>query len=175
MLQLAPCSLADAQKFTDAHHRHLPAPIGHLWSTAAVIDGHPVGVVIVGRPSSRALDDGWTVEVVRCTTTGERNVCSLLYSSVWRAAKARGYQAATTMTMSVESGASLRASNWVPERDIRPARGGWDCAARQRSNTVNPARLRWWAPGSKRGPHEPITWPQIDQDPTLFDDAEVTP
>ena len=108
-LTLAPCSLADAKITTAAWHRRLPeAGLGHLWSTAAVLDGRVVGVIIVGRPVARMLDNGRTVEVTRCTTDGTPNACSLLYSATWRAAKARGYLAATTMTDADEPGASLR-------------------------------------------------------------------
>lgn len=174
-LRLAPCAFDVARDFTTTHHRHLDGPIGHLWSTAAVLGSDVVGVVIVGRPVARILDDGWTVEVVRCTTTGERNVCSLLYSAVWRAAKARGYRAATTMTMTEETGASLRAANWEPETDIRPARGGWHRPARPRANTSNPSRVRWWAPGSDHGPHAEIDWPGADPEPSLLDLLETAP
>lgn len=47
-----------------------------------------VGVVQVGRPVSRVLDDGKTLEVVRLCCDGTRNVCSFLYSAAARVAKA---------------------------------------------------------------------------------------
>lgn len=159
-LELAPCSWADAKAFTDAQHRHLGAPVGHLWSTAAVVAGEVVGVIVIGRPVARALDDKWTVEVIRCTTTGHANACSSLYSAAWRAAKARGFRSATTMTMESEDGASLRASGWTPDGQVRRGHGGWGRRSRSRQNAPNPPRVRWWAPGSDRGPHVQLRWPE---------------
>ena len=61
------------------------------FSIAAAVDGEIVGVAIVGRPVSRYLDDGWTLEVNRLCTNGYRNACSFLYSAAWRAARNLGY------------------------------------------------------------------------------------
>lgn len=110
-LIIAPCRLKEAQEFVRIHHRHLPPSIGHLWSTAAIADDRVVGVVMVGCPTGRMLDGGWTVEVTRCATGGTPNACSLLYAAAWRAAKGRCYRSAITMTMQSESGASLRTTN----------------------------------------------------------------
>jgi hypothetical protein len=74
-------------------------------------------------------DDGWTAEVTRLATTGERNACSMLYRAAWRAAKALGYRRLITYTLPEEGGASLRGArfkclgqagggNWG--RDSRP-------------------------------------------------------
>src|ERR1051326_9404917 len=73
-----PARFADACDFIRQHHRHLDPPRGHKFSLA-VHDGHKIaGVVVVGRPVARHLDDGWTVEVTRCCTDGTRNACSKL-------------------------------------------------------------------------------------------------
>ena len=69
-------------------------------------------MVIVGRPVSRYLDDGWTLEVNRLCTDGSRNACSMLYSAAWRAARAMGYKRLITYILESESGASLRAAGW---------------------------------------------------------------
>mgnify|MGYP001183478322 CR=1 FL=1 len=171
-LRLVPCSLADARAFTAAHHRRLPtAGPGHLWSIGVAVGATPVGVAIVGRPVARMLDDGWTVEVTRCTTDGTKNACSMLYAAVWRGAQARGYLAATTMTDADEDGASLRGAGWRVETTERPERSGWDCPTRKRPNTSNPARLRWWAPGAREAP-VPVEWPTAaSAQPALFDVA----
>ena len=71
-----------------------------------------MGVAIVGRPVSRRLDDGWTLEVNRLCTTGERNACSMLYGAAWRAARAMGYKRLITYTLISEKGTSLRAAGW---------------------------------------------------------------
>ena len=72
-----------------------------------------MGVAIVGRPVSRYLDNGLTLEVNRLCTTGEKNVCSMLYAAAARAAKAMGYQKIITYTLDTEPGASLRAAGWT--------------------------------------------------------------
>jgi hypothetical protein len=68
---------------------------------------------MVGRPISRYLDDGLTLEVNRCCTDGTKNACSMLYGAAWRAAKALGYKHIVTYTRQSENGASLRASGWT--------------------------------------------------------------
>ena len=71
-----------------------------------------IGVVIAGRPVSRHLDDGLTLEVNRLCTDGTRNACSMLYAAAWRAARAMGYKRMVTYILESENGASLRASGW---------------------------------------------------------------
>ena len=72
-----------------------------------------MGVAIVGRPVSRYLDDGLTLEVNRLCTTGEQNACSMLYGAAARAAKAMGYHKIITYTLDSEPGTSLRAAGWT--------------------------------------------------------------
>ena len=112
MLKLIPISLADANAFVAEHHRHHKPVRGHKFSLGCEQDGTLVGVAIVGRPVSRYLDDGTTLEVNRLCTTGERNACSFLYGAAARAAKALGYQKIITYTLDTEPGVSLRAAGW---------------------------------------------------------------
>ena len=72
-----------------------------------------MGVVIAGRPVSRYLDDGFTLEVTRLCTLGGRNVCSFLYAAAARTAKAMGYRKIITYTLDTENGASIRAAGWT--------------------------------------------------------------
>lgn len=65
MLELVPISLKEANAFVERNHRHHKPVTGHKFSVAAAMDGEIVGVAIVGRPVSRYLDDGWTLEVNR--------------------------------------------------------------------------------------------------------------
>lgn len=74
-----------------------------------------VGVAMAGRPVSRALDDGRTVEVLRVCTLGAPNASSRLYGAVCRAAAALGYRQAVTYTLASESGTSLLASGFRPD------------------------------------------------------------
>mgnify|MGYP007069998595 CR=1 FL=1 len=92
MLELTPISLAKANEFVNLFHRHHKAVTGHKFSIGCSQNGLLVGVVIVGRPVSRYLDDGMTVEVNRLCTLGVKNACSFLYSAAARAAKAMGYK-----------------------------------------------------------------------------------
>jgi hypothetical protein len=113
MLSLIPVSLKDANAFVKNHHRHHKPTTGHKFSIGCECDGQLVGVVIAGRPVSRYLDDGRTLEVNRLCTTGERNACSILYAAAARAAKAMGYRKIITYTLDTEPGTSLRAAGWV--------------------------------------------------------------
>ena len=90
MLTLTPVSLATANTFVAEHHRHHKPVTGHKFSIGCTADGQLVGVAIVGRPVSRYLDDGQTLEVNRLCTDGTKNACSMLYAAAWRAARAMG-------------------------------------------------------------------------------------
>lgn len=113
MLSLVPVSLKDANAFVAEHHRHHKPTRGHKFSIGCETDGRLVGAAIMGRPVSRYLDNGWTLEVNRLCTTGERNACSMLYAAAARAAKAMGYRKIITYTLDSEPGASLRAAGWT--------------------------------------------------------------
>lgn len=112
MPRLIPVSLKEANAFVQAHHRHHRPVVGHKFSIGCEADGRLVGVAIVGRPVSRYLDNGWILEVTRLCTTGEKNVCSMLYAAAARAARAMGYRKIITYTLETEHGASIRAAGW---------------------------------------------------------------
>lgn len=125
-LRIVPCNLATARDFVALHHRHHKPPVGHKYSIGIASGDEMVGVIIVGRPIARLLDDGLTLEVLRsCVANGVPNGNSMLYGAAWRAAKALGYVRLITYTQDGESGASLRAAGWrvVAQRKPRP---GWD-------------------------------------------------
>ncbi|MDR3310951.1 MAG: hypothetical protein LBS90_06345 [Oscillospiraceae bacterium] len=112
MLELTAVSLKLANEFVALRHRHHKPVVGHKFSVGCSCDGKLAGVAIVGRPVSRHLDDGKTLEVTRLCTNGTKNVCSFLYSAAWRAVKAMGYKKIVTYTLASENGASLRAAGW---------------------------------------------------------------
>lgn len=112
MLKLIPVSLKTANAFVAEHHRHHKPVTGHKFSLGCMQEGQLVGVAIVGRPVSRYLDDGLTLEVNRLCSTGEKNVCSFLYGAAARAGKALGYQRIVTYTLDTKPGTSLRAAGW---------------------------------------------------------------
>lgn len=143
-LRLVPVRQRVARDFVAKHHRHNRAPRGGLYAIGAKVGQVLVGVVIVGRPVARALDDGLTVEVLRCCTDGTRNAPSFLYGAAKRAAQALGYRRCVTYTLQVEPGASLRAAGWQQAAMLR-ARKGWDAPSRPREvGTVDgQAKIRW--------------------------------
>ena len=112
MLELRPCDFQTARDFVKLNHRHNKPPAGHKFSVACYDGDRLCGVCMVGRPVSRFLDDGLTLEVNRCCTDGTRNACTMLYGAAMRAAKALGYKRLVTYTLQSEPGTSLRASNW---------------------------------------------------------------
>jgi len=144
-LHLQPISFKEASLFTRLHHRHHNPPQGHKFSVALNDGQQVVGVVMVGRPVARMLDDGSTLEVIRLCTNGSRNACSMLYATAWKATRAMGYQRLITYTTEKEGGASLRASGW---KLIGATAGGqWGRPSRPRLNVRDPgAKTLWEAP-----------------------------
>ena len=139
-----PLPLDEANAFVAKHHRHHKPVQGYKFAIGAAKDGHIVGVIIAGRPVSRHLDNGWTLEVTRACSDGTRNVNSFLYGRVTKAAAAMGYTRIVTYTMQGESGASMRAVGW---REIGLCGGGlWNREGRPRVD-VHPLqrKIRWEA------------------------------
>jgi hypothetical protein len=142
-LTIVPCKFDEARAFIARHHRHHLPPIGHRFSLAVADEAGAVrGVATVGRPVSRMLDDGWTLEVTRVATDGCPNACSALYGATWRATKALGYRRLVTYTLASEPGSSLRAAGW---RVVAETAGGtWTRDSRPRIDK-HPLqhKLRW--------------------------------
>lgn len=114
-MEVRQTTLREANLYVEQHHRHHDRVIGHKWSLAAYKDGRLCGVVIVGRPTGRRLDDGETLEVTRLCTDGTRNACSFLYAAAARRAKREGYSKIITFILQSEPGTSLRAAGWTME------------------------------------------------------------
>lgn len=129
-LALIPIELGEANAFIAQFHRHHKPTVGHRFSIAAALDGEIVGVAIVGRPVARGNQDGWTVEVTRLASSGERNVCSFLYGACRKAAFALGYRRIITYILDTEPGTTLKAAGFR----LLGVRGGgsWDCRSRPR-------------------------------------------
>lgn len=148
MLELTPINLDEANAFVSQHHRHHKPVVGHKFSMAVSTAGKVAGVAIVGRPVSRHLDNGWTLEVNRCCTDGTKNACSMLYGAAWRAAQALGYRKLITYTLAHEGGASLRATGWrlIGER----GGGSWHRESRPRIDTHPTAQKLLWEAGAEQ-------------------------
>lgn len=116
MLEITPVTLKEANGFVQKYHRHHRPSAGHKFSVAVANEsGTIVGVAICGRPVSRYLDDGRTLEIARLCTDGTENACSKLYGAACRAAKAMGYTRVVTYILQSEPGTSLKASGFVCE------------------------------------------------------------
>lgn len=143
-LTIVPINLDEANEFVRQHHRHHD-PVPGCKFCLVVAAGDPLtihGVAIVGRPSARMLDKGWTLEVTRTCTDGTKNANSCLYGACWRAARALGYLKLITYNLPEEGGVSLTAAGWTC---VGEAGGGsWSRESRPRVDTHPLQRkLRW--------------------------------
>lgn len=109
---LVPLTLREANAYVSLNHRHHKPVVGHKFSIGCSYRGELIGCAIVGRPVSRHLDDGWTLEVNRLCTTGARNVCSFLYGAAARITREMGYKRIVTYILESEDGASVKAAGW---------------------------------------------------------------
>lgn len=130
-LKAVPMELKDVQNYIDTYHRHHKASHRDKFRLGCEIDGKIVGVIQVGRPVSRILDDGHTLEVLRLCSDGTDNVCSFLYSRAARIGKEMGYDKIITYILESENGASLKASGWKLEAD-HVGGASWDTSSRPR-------------------------------------------
>ncbi len=136
----------EANLFVAEHHRHKSHVAGHRFAIGAALGGEIVGVAIVGRPLARALQDGWTAEVLRCCTDGTPHAPSKLYAACWRAWRAMGGRRLVSYTLASEPGTSLRAAGW---RVVGQVEGReWHSESRPRVEAAGVQtldKLRWEA------------------------------
>lgn len=133
-LKAIPLELKEANEFVASLHRHHDPVHRDKFRIGAWCDDKLVGVVQVGRPVSRMLDDGRTLEVVRLCSDGTKDVCSFLYSRAARIAKEMGYHKIITYILESESGASLKAAGW--HQEATTSGGHWSRPSRLRSTTA---------------------------------------
>ncbi len=147
-MKIVPIGIKAANEYVAAHHRH-HKPVRGCKFCVSVEDenGECCGVAICGRPVSRYLDDGTTLEINRVCTNGTRNVCSMLYGACVRAAKALGYKKVITYTLASETGASLKARNFINEGRscLQGEAGGTIWTGERRRDNGVPAekKVRW--------------------------------
>lgn len=109
---------SSASDFIDKNHSHNKRTVGHIFSLALWIERKLVGVAVCGRPTSRHLDDGRTIEVYRnCVIRHYPNACSMLYGACIRTAKKKGYTKVITFTRMSELGSSVKAANFKMEAE----------------------------------------------------------
>lgn len=147
-MNLVPVTLRAANAYIEEHHRHHGKVQGHKFSIGAERGGELIGVVVVGRPVARMLDDGKTAEVTRlCVQEGFRNACSKLYAAAWRAARAMGYLRLVTYILASETGITLKAAGWT-RSEQRSEGGSWSRPSRPRDDKhpLEP-KVRWEVTG----------------------------
>lgn len=133
-MRAVPLELKNANDFVRNLHRHHDPVHRDKFRVGAEHKGKLVGVVQVGRPVSRMLDDGKTLEVVRCCTDGTKNACSFLYGKAARIAKEMGYKRIITYILCTEQGASLVAAGWAYDGETKG--GDWSRPSRLRNTTA---------------------------------------
>lgn len=139
VMQLLPMTLKAAFAFIALNHRHHKPPQGGLFAIGLTEGETVIGCVVIGRPVSRMLADGYTAEVTRLATDGSKNACSMLYGAAWRACRAIGYRRLVTYILDSEPGTSLEAAGW---KLIGQAGGGsWSRLSREREDN-HPVQMK---------------------------------
>ena len=114
-MKIIPITLKAANEYVAENHRHHKPVTGCKFCIGCQDGEQLVGVAICGRPVSRHLDNGKTLEINRLCTNGKRNACSKLYGACVRIARDMGYEKVITYILESENGASLKASNFICE------------------------------------------------------------
>lgn len=130
-MKAVPLELKEAQEYIHKHHRHHEPAHRDKYRIGCIEGDELVGVIQVGRPVNRHMDDKKTLEVLRLCSRGDKNVCSFLYSRAARVAKELGYSKIITYILESETGTSLKASGWRLE-DENVGGGSWNCPSRPR-------------------------------------------
>jgi hypothetical protein len=144
-LYAIPIELKEANSYVDMFHRHHDPVYRDKFRIGCINENGTLhGLIQCGRPVSRNLDDGRTIEVVRCCTDGTKNACSFLYSRMARIAKEMGYSKIITYILESEDGTSLKASGWHMEATTQGNRS-WDCPSRRRNTTAPTCAKQRWA------------------------------
>lgn len=153
-LKIVPISLKTANAFVEELHRHHSKVQGHKFSIGVMDRDKLVGVCIVGRPVSRYLDNGNTLEVTRLCTDGTYNACSILYARAAKIAKDMGYSKIITYVLQSESGTSLKASGWICEGET----GGGNWSAPSRPRELIPSQMSLFPQKEKYPIEKKVRW-----------------
>jgi hypothetical protein len=160
-ITVVPCTNEAAKSYVDSFHRHHGSSVQARFCLAALDEERKVrGVVMVGRPVARLLDNGWTLEVNRLASDGCENACSALYGASRRVAKEMGYRKLITYIREDEPGTSLRAAGWQFEEVIR----SWNMPGRMRTDKTEIVRRGRWSVQLNQGDFE-IEWPALSAAP----------
>ena len=140
-MKIIPITFKAAKQYIKEHHRHNPNVVGGKFAIACEASGRICGVAVCGRPVSRYLDDCKTLEINRVCTDGTKNACSMLYGACCRIARAMGYEKVITYTLQSESGASVKACNFICDGEA----GGTHWTGKRNRGQDIPAEMknRW--------------------------------
>lgn len=149
-LRVDPISFKEMCIFVDKHHRHTKAPRGWKFGLGCYNGNELIGVASVGRPVSRHVDDGETLEVNRVCVNPDidsnlvHNACSMLYAASAKRAKKDGYKKIVTYTLVTELGTTLKAVGWEIEYTQKKG-GSWNSKTRRRGRLMTDGipKHRW--------------------------------
>ena len=145
---LSPIGIREANLFVAQYHRHCCATWRNGGKFAIALRDSSkalVGVVIVGRPVARLLNDDFTAEVLRLCVApnAPRGACSSLYRAAWRTWRAMGGTRLVTYTLQEESGASLRGAGFTPIAQVRGHQWNRDGRHREVRDLYDKPKIRW--------------------------------
>lgn len=146
-LIIVPCTIAEANSIIEKYHRHHPKVAGGQFAIGLAYKSLPhklVGAAVCGRPVSRELNTGFTIEVNRTVViNGIKNGNSMLYGRAAQIARLMGYSRIITYTQEGETGASLRGAGWELGYKL-PARKGWNSSSKPRDGNDNDNIIRYF-------------------------------
>ena len=144
-LKIIPITIKTANEFVKNHHRHSKPTVGGRFAIAATFDDQIVGVAIVGRPVSPAIDQNKTAEVTRLCVLPDapRNTCSFLYGRCWRIWQQMGGHTMLTYTLKEETGASLRGAGWQQVSEVKPSSWNRPSRARKHQPVYDKPKWKW--------------------------------
>ena len=123
-MKCIPISMAEANEFIIKLHRHSKKVRGCKFCIGAMKDNKLVGILVLGRPVARKLDNRYTAEVLRTCSDGTKNVNSFLYAKAWNIWQQMGGNKIITYTLQKESGISLKACGFEKEAVTKPFKKG---------------------------------------------------
>lgn len=176
-LRVRPITQSAAFAWLGREHKHLPPPAGWLFGVAVESDGALCHVVVLGRPTARALQNGLTAEVTRAaspkTHAPTPHAASKGLAAITRAALALGYTRLVSYTRSDEKGTTYRAAGWWPTAITDG--GEWSRPSRSRKAAVQPCRKVRWEYGPAAAPAIDVALPleQPQQEIALGDTEAV--
>ena len=120
-MKCIPISMAEANDFIVKLHRHSKKVRGCKFCLGALKDDKLVGILVLGRPVARKLDNRYTAEILRTCSDGTKNVNSFLYAKkLGTYGELMGGNKIITYTLQKESGVSLNACGFEKEAVTQP-------------------------------------------------------